>query len=251
MRSISIKALITANIAEVILLFGGIFIIVQIGIVAELAALGPGHLHDAIEAAGDSSAVAYATFLYYVAVCCVGGAIAAWMAGERKLLHGALSSTLVLLSYLYPSSEDRHFAAIPDWLDFGVSYSAPLFGMIGALLAARANWRTAVRWSVAFAAMIVIYVLGWLLAGRLGWSFGRALAAALGIIAGMSIAPGEQRKQAFMQLSGCLIAVPIAVLLWRLAAGGGSVGNIMWILYDVIGVLFAYMFIRRVPGWSM
>lgn len=247
MRSISIKALLASNIAEAILIIGGIFLVSQIGIGIELAALGPGHLPEAIQAARNSATFIYIDLLLYAAACCAGGAIAAWMAEKNKLLHGALSSILILLSYLYPSDTVPPLP-VPEWFADAVGYAAPLFGIAGAYLATRFDWRIAIRWILAFAAMIVIYFLGSLLAERLGLSIGRAFACALAIAAGVSIMPTELRKQALIRMVVVAIAVPIAILLWRLAAGGGSVGNILLFVYNLLGVVLAQLLVRRLPG---
>jgi hypothetical protein len=73
------------------------------------------------------------------------GYAAARLAKRSELLHGALSTTFIILIGLYgdiwgfPSfgDDDSSSVQLPRALDIVVSYSVPLLGMLGAYLSLR------------------------------------------------------------------------------------------------------------------
>jgi hypothetical protein len=139
MPRVSIKALILSNLA-----FWGVFVTgVLFTTITGLVSAGLIALHNSTTTSIDhvmSSPGMIGSWLIVGGVLApiVGGYIAARIAPEAKLLHGALSTLLWLVFAVCCDIWGPDTTEIPQWLDFASSYWTPLPAMAGAYLC---QWR--------------------------------------------------------------------------------------------------------------
>jgi hypothetical protein len=211
-----VKAVLVGNLANVLMFLAMTLIVVFVALVAILVSQGVEGLRHA-QLAGVSL---YIVVMFPAIAAVTSGYIAALYAKKSPLLNGALSTAATIALSLYsdavgffPPSDEP--AALPPVVDWVLSYSAPLFGLLGAYLRPFAEPRTILRWVAAISAMIGTYVLVLLLglALSLWWKTLTTLylfvvfAARFGIIAGTYAAPKHLREQAMWVLIGVTLSV--------------------------------------------
>lgn len=142
MRKISLKAFLISNFADLLMFAVGLIVWVA-GSFAYLAVAGNGSL-TALELeaqfnSANSIIALSASISFFASVA--AGYLAARLAGRAELLHGALSSSFIVLLNLYgdiwgfPGAHGS--VQVPLALELIISYSGPLFGMLGAYLSLR------------------------------------------------------------------------------------------------------------------
>ena len=183
------------------------------------------------------------------------GAVAGWIAKENMLVAGAFSSILAVLgallhswamSYVTPGMGLPPPSSAAPLTMLIAGYGAPFWGIVGSLIAAIFSFRVAFRWLCVFPICLIVYVAIFVFGLYFNIRFMEIAAAALSIVVGVLVAPSEHRAPAFMMLVFITILIPVGVLAWQLAAHQGSqLGNIFWIFFNVAGVAFAYLWLRR------
>jgi len=250
MRSISIKALLLSNLANVLFAVVGIVVTILLALIVEISVLGPGHIDDAFKGLESSSDFGVVLCVPVVIANIFAGFIAGRMAASQRVLNGALSSAIIILFGIYLSifgwdSHTDYHQQLPSSVDLAVSWGGPIFGALGGFAAEKIEPRLVLSWTLAFPAAAGVYLVVFYIAVKTHSHFLLAMASAVAICVGAGVAPKEHRKQAFVTMSVVLILIPLAVLIWRLSAGGGSTGNYMWIFYNGMGALFAFMWVRK------
>jgi hypothetical protein len=138
MPRISVKALILSNIAHWIFFGVGVTVVLLLFLAyATVASDGASSLPAAIEQMKSSPALAIASSLVFVIAPIPAGYIAARIAPHDKLVHGALATAAwMVFGFCFDVWGGKTDGALqaPYWLDFLVTYGAPLPGVLGAYI---------------------------------------------------------------------------------------------------------------------
>jgi len=256
-QRISVKALLLGNLSNVLALcaMAFIFMVIDFGII--VVSQGVDGLRD-VKLTGVSL---YVVALLPAASAVVSGYVAALYAKESPLLNGALSTAVIIAVSLYsdvigifpPSDEPAIFPPVVGAI---LSYSDPLFGLLGAHLRPMAEPRTILRWIGAVAALIGGYVLALVLSVLLflWWKsvaavyFAVMFAPRFSIIAGTYAAPKHLREQALVVLTGIAVVAPTAATL-GLASARHSSAWLVIVLFNALGCLWSYWSMKR--AWAL
>lgn len=262
-RAISLKAIVIANILNVLLL--GVFPLC-LGAAGVLLAAQVTDIHSALQRLDQSvvfTLVALGLSLTLAAY--IAGYAAGRIAQKGELLNGALSSAAIILFGIadaafgpFSGPEKVH---IPPLVDFILSYSGPLFGILGGYVARRKRHTASsssvgsapgsagkrvilvIRWILAVPAAVVAYYLVLLPTVAI---FGKSDLVALvfavvaGIGSGTAAAPPQHRKLAGVVFIGLAILVPILKTAVDFAVGGPTDIDTFLIVINIIGAGLSY-----------
>jgi|SRR5579871_1024406 len=250
MHSISLKALLTSNLANVILAVVGVGVTVILALIVEISALGQGHLDDAFRALESSGVFGVVLCLPVVLANVAAGYIAGRIAGGREVLNGAFSSAVIILFgiYLAVFGWDLHthyHQQLSGAVDLVVSWGGPIWGAVGGYAAQKIAPRLVVRWTLAFPAAVTVYWLLVIVAVGIHSPHLLVGATAAAILVGAGVAPPEHRARAFVTFAILCIVVSVGVTLWRQSLGVAS-ASYAGAIYNAGGAVLAYVIGRRI-----
>jgi hypothetical protein len=139
MPRISVKAVILSNLVHWLVLVVGMIVIIVLGCAGlTIATDGASDFTTALKQLGSSTGLIVAIVALSMLAPLYAGYIAAKIAKEAKLLHGALATSAWMLFMIGlavwgpPSGADGPH--VPAWLDDATTFGAPLPAMLGAYL---------------------------------------------------------------------------------------------------------------------
>jgi hypothetical protein len=206
MPRLSVKALIFANLVHWLVLVVGMIVIIVLGCAGfTIASDGASDFTTALQQLEASTGLIVAIVALSVLAPLCAGYVAAKIAKEAKLVHGALATSAWMLFMIGlavwgpPSGDDGPH--VPAWLDYATTFGAPLPAVLGAYL--------------------------WQLRARRRQAGGAALAAPQGDLPELPDAMGPQRE-------AVASASPAKPKSARRVTGGTGIGIFAWLVLRIL-----------------